>query len=135
MSFSYDTSLATSKDRVRFAIGDTDKDDPQFSNEEITALLTIYGSVTVTASAAARALSAKYSREADKWVGDLKILASQKARAYKDLAESLESAATSATGVPSAGGISVAQKQAYEADTDRVAPFFKRDMFPYDSEN
>jgi hypothetical protein len=135
MSWSYDATLSTAKDRVRLLLGDTDVSDPQFSNEELVALLTVHGSELRTAIVGARALSAKYSRQADKWVGDLKILASQKARAYRELAETLTKDGSSYYGVPSAGGISVSDKQTAESDTDRVAPGFTRDSFPYEGED
>jgi hypothetical protein len=135
MSWSYDTTLSTAKDRVRLLLGDTVMSDPQFSNEELEALLTIHGSDRRTAIVAARALSAKYARQADKWVGDLKILASQKARAYRELAETLAADASAYHGVPSAGGISVSDKAAAVANTDRVSPAFVRDRFPYEGED
>ena len=59
MSWSYDTSLPTNKDKVRVSIGDTDSSDQQLSDEEINALLTVHGSVRSTAIAVARMLAAK----------------------------------------------------------------------------
>lgn len=132
MSWSYDTSLPADLDKVRLLIGDTDTTDQQLSDEELGAMLTVYGAVNSAAIAACRALAAKYARYADKWVGDLKILASQKHRAYLELAEELQAAGASATGaalaVPTAGGIYTAEKEAYEGNTARVSPFFHRGM-------
>lgn len=132
MAWTYDTELTGNVDRVRFLIGDTLSTDPQLSNEEISALLGIVGNnVSRAAISACRALAGRYSREADKWVGDLKILKSQKARAYLELAEQLEAQASGvfgATGIPTAGGISVSAKESAEGDSDRVPPFFKRGL-------
>jgi len=132
MSWTYDTSLPNDRDRVRLLIGDTLTQDQQLSDEELDAMLEIYGATISTAIAACRALAAKYARYADKWVGDLKILASQKSRAYFKLAEELQSAGSSALGtalaVPTAGGIWVGEKEMAESDADRVEPFFRRGM-------
>jgi hypothetical protein len=129
MAWTYNSSLVEPKDMVRLLIGDTTVSDPQLTDEEIEALLVVHGSTTSTAIIAARTLSAKYSRQADKWVGDLKILASQRARAYRELATSLEKAAIAVHGVPSAGGIRVSQKEAMTGNTDRVTPSFTSKMF------
>ena len=132
MAWTYDTSLPTDRDRVRLMIGDTIETDQQFSNQEIDAMLLIWGSVTTTAVAACRALAAKYARFADKWVGDLKILASQKSEAYLALAEQLEESGVTAIGASTAGlfagGLRVSQKEMLDGDTDRVVPFFRRNM-------
>lgn len=130
MPWSYDPNLVSDVDQVRFLIGDTLSTDPQLQNEEISAFLTIHANdVRATAIAAARALSARYTRQADKWVGDLKILNSQKSRQYARLAEDLgKSSSASISGIPSAGGISVSKKEMAEEDEDRVVPFFKRGM-------
>lgn len=130
MAWTYDPELPTDKDRVRLLIGDTDSAASLFSDEELTALISLYGGVNSAAVAAARGLAAKYSRNADKWVGDLKILASQKARAYLDLATALEKSMSS-RGVPSAGGIRISQKETMDADENRVRPSFRRNNFPY----
>ena len=134
MPWSYDPTISTEKDRVRLLIGDTDTDDRQFLDEEINALISIYGSADAAAAAAARGLAAKYSRYADKWVGDLKILASQKAKAFTALAKTLTEAGFVSSGVPSAGGIRVSQKDTMKENTDRVEPAFTRGMFPYEGD-
>lgn len=131
MAWTYDPTLPTEKDQVRLMIGDTDQDNAEFSNEEINALITLHGGARAAAVAAAGGLAAKYSRHADKWVGDLKILASQKAKAFAALATTLGNLAIGYTGVPSAGGIRISQKDTMEEDTNRVEPKFKVNMFPY----
>lgn len=130
MSWTYTGEIVSTRDQVRFLIGDTIASDPQLTDQEVEYLLTTYVTVGKAAIAACRTLAAKYARYSDKWVGDLKILASQRVKHYLDLAKELETspvgAATSGLCAPSAGGISVAAKQEQEADTDRVAPFFTR---------
>lgn len=126
MTWTYDSDVTTDRDKVRFLIGDTVSEDPQLDDGEVAFLLTQYGSVQAAALAACRALIAKYSRLCDKWVGDLKILASQKQLHYTRLLESLVTTSGNLAAIPSAGGISVGQKESYESDTDRVAPAFRR---------
>ena len=130
MAWTYDSLIKTDRDQVRFIIGDTNADDPQLEDGEIDFLLTAEGTVSGAAVAACRALVAKYARLCDKWVGDLKILASQKQLHYSRLLETLQtpSGASALRAIPSAGGISVSQKTEYESDTDRVQPAFRRGM-------
>lgn len=127
MAWTYDeTELATNPIyRVRLKIQDTNPDDPQLEDEEIQLLIDQAGSEDGAAHSGARVLAAKYSRLADKWVGDLKILHSQKARAYRELAETLTGSAR-VTGVPSAGGIRTAEKDAQSSDSSLEQPHFYR---------
>lgn len=90
MPASYDPTLASAMDLVRFLLGDTDVTNALLEDEEITALLETYGSADYTAAAAARSLSARFAGQVDKAVGDLKISFSQKAEQYAALAVTLE---------------------------------------------
>lgn len=129
MTWSYNPSLVADLDRVRMLIGDTNADDQQLTDEEISFLVTSEGNVYAASALACRVLSAKYARYADKWVGDLKILASQKARAYERLADAYDSqanASASFSGIPSAGGIYVSEKEDQESDSSLVTPYFRR---------
>jgi len=130
MSWTYDeTTLATNAvHRVRLKLGDLDPNDPQLQDEEIQLLLNQQSSEAGAVAAAARLLAARYSRSVDKWVGDLKILASQRARAYRELAENTLAGSTMAYGTPFAGGIRVSSKEDIEANDDLVVPSFRRDM-------
>lgn len=130
MSWSYDPELTEDKDRVRLLIGDTISTQQQFQDEELVWILSENGSsIYAAAASACRMLAAKYSRQADKWVGDLKILASQKARSYLALAESFDAKAGSQMwAIPSAGGVYVDEKEAAAADTSLVQPEFTRGM-------
>jgi len=97
MAWSYDASLSTTRDQVRSMVGDTKSTDQQLQNETIEALLVDTGdNPTAAAVQAAKLIAANYSRQADKWVGDLKILASQKSRAYYELSKQLGKAHRSA---------------------------------------
>lgn len=135
MSFSYDAELPTSLDRVRFTIGDTISTDPQLQNEEIQAMLDEHGDVVrATAIACVDALIARYARYVDKWVGDLKILASQRYRQYKELRERLLMAVDNValSGVPTAGGVYVAEKEQARNNTQLVQGAFRIGMHDYE---
>lgn len=129
MAWSYNVAqLATSAlFRVRLKIGDTIAADPQLTDEEIAIFISQADTEDGAAWLAAKTLAGRYARYVDKWVGDLKILASQKHRAYLDLVTTLGGAAR-VHGVPSAGGIRVSSKETIEGDTDLVVPFIKRGL-------
>jgi hypothetical protein len=127
MAWTYDlTNLGGNRiAQVRLKLGDTDVSDPQLQDEEIDVLLDQTSSIDGAALLGARLLAARYARSVDKWVGDLKILASQRHRAYLDLADKL-SATGIAYGMPSAGGIRVSEKETQAENDDLVSPSFVR---------
>lgn len=112
MAWTYSGNPATSlRDQVRFLIGDTDPDDPLLQDEEIDWLLAQSNqNVLAAAAEACQAISARYSRQADRQVGDLRIALSQKAEAYAKRAQEFRAKLPIATGTPFAGGIN---KQPY----------------------
>lgn len=129
MPWTYSGDPSTSeKDALRFLIGDTDPDDPLLSDSEVEFLINRMRDVDLAAAEAAYSLAGRYSRMADKSVGDLSISLSQKAAAFLELADKLRRKAQ-VLAVPFAGGISLKQKATIEADSDRVPPAFSRDMF------
>lgn len=90
MSASYDPTLPSPLDQVRFLLGDTDTSDAMLSDQEITALLGLYSSTAEAAAQGARSLSARYARQVDREVGDLKVMFSQRAKHFADLAEIID---------------------------------------------
>ncbi|MGH9202204.1 MAG: hypothetical protein ACRD2A_13325 [Vicinamibacterales bacterium] len=118
-SYSQDPTQST-RDAVRFLVGDTDENDPQLQNEEIDYLITKYVVAELAATQAARTLAARYSRYADRVIGELRISYSQRAANYRELVITLTELASTAGGVPRpyAGGIRVSDKDVDEADTD-----------------
>lgn len=134
MSWTYDPSdMSSALNRVRLRMGDVIEDDPQMQDEEIQLFIDVSSTDADAAYAALTALAARYARESDKWVGDLKILKSQKFRAIKDLLTEMEGT-TRFIGIPSAGGIRYSQKEEIEGDTDMVTPSFRRNQFDYGDE-
>jgi hypothetical protein len=134
MSFTYhpETLLDSSDEyydlhRLRFILGDTVETGHEFEDEELSLLLQLEVTPEAAALVALRTRIAKYAGHVDKWVGDLKILASQKVKHYTDLLA--EMTGTDAfVGTPSAGGVYVAEKEAAALNTSLVQPFFSRGM-------
>lgn len=122
MAATYSGNPADSaKDAVRFWIEDTAAPFA-LTDEEIAYVLTIYPSPMAAAAACARALAAKYAKLVDKEVGDLKIKYSQRGAAYLALAERIEAQSGLVGLMPYAGGISIADMQAVDQNSDRPVP-------------
>lgn len=129
MAFTYSGDPASSsRDAVRFLIGDTDSTDAQLQDTEIAYLLTQDPTPAKAAANAARAIAAKYGRLVDFAVGDLRYSYAQRQKAYLDLAAQLEAqAAVSGSIQFKATGISRADKEAAREMEDRVKPAFTRE--------
>lgn len=133
MSFSYTGDPSSSdKDAVRFLIRDTVAASKEFEDEEILYMLTTKGDVRSAAVLALKTLAAKYATAVDKAVGDLRLSLSQKYDHYLSLIKQFEGEAM-LVAVPFAGGISVASKDTYEQDSDRVKPRFTKTLHEYDA--
>ena len=91
MSWSYNTSLATNKDKVRIKIMDTDTNSQEFSDEEINAILTdVAQDVTQAAYRLAKSLAFKYAKRAtSKRAGPYSEDTTARAKLFSELAEKL----------------------------------------------
>lgn len=120
------------RDAVRFLIRDTDSTDQQLSDEEIAWLLAQNGNnVYKAAVGGARSVSARYSNQAvTKTVGALSLSYQARSEHFETLAKTLQAQylTVGAAFAPYAGGISVLDKEAMEADTDWDKPAFTRQM-------
>lgn len=130
MTFTYDPGVTpvSNKDKVRLLIGDTDRDDQQFTDEEITAILTMEGNVFSSAELCCFSLSVKYSKLVDKTVGELRLRLGQRATAYAARAKEIKSRGALNSAIPFSGGIVQSQKATQEEDADRVNPGFQIGM-------
>ncbi len=132
MTWTYSGDPAsTARDAVRFLIGDTDTTDQQISDEEVNWLITENGNnVYLAGSASARKVAAEFTRQVrTKTVGALSISYAARAQEYRDLADDLrQQASTKIALAVYAGGISRADKELQEADTDWDKPAFTRGM-------
>ena len=122
----------SARDAIRFLIGDTDTNDELLNDAEIAWINNqVTGSDTATTgiyTVAVRAcltIASKFSRMADKSVGDLSVSMAQKAHAYRDQANTLKSLALAEGGVPTpyAGGISLSDKEIDQDDSDIIRYF------------
>lgn len=132
MTWTYDEEhLDDPLNALRLRIGDTVEARPLFFDEELKLFIDSTSSTQAAALAAFKVLEARAAREVDKWVGDLKILASQRHRQYQRTIEELEVAVAGRYAVPFAGGIRTSQKEAHEEDDDLVVPSFRRGLHDY----
>jgi hypothetical protein len=128
MTWSYSGDPSDSdKDSVRFIVGDTDTTDQLVTDEEIAWALTQNSNIYGASAIIAGTIAAKFSRKVDKSVGDLKLSLSQKSKQYLQLQKDLNGK-TATRVIPFSGGISIANKDSYKDDTDRVRPAFNIDM-------
>src|SRR5262245_26276804 len=131
MAWTYNASMPTDKDKVRWLVGDTDENDPLVQNEEIEFALTLESNDVYKAGATVcRAFSARLRRELtlDPSPGSVSLDSQKQADGFLDLAAKLDAkAATGAGGAAAgvfAGGISRRDKQTRSDDSDRVQPAF-----------
>lgn len=131
MTWTYLSTAPTSSglSHVRLLVGDTSSGDQLLSDEEISGLLAQYTGVYYRAAAAAEAIASKFARYPDRKLGQLSISQSQRPEWYLRMAARLRSQALDSGISPFAGGVSVASKDAYETDSDRVNPAFSVGMF------
>lgn len=132
MTWTFNETLSTDLDRLRFLIGDTDATDQQLQDEALTFLLTEEGGLYPAAAAACRSLVAHYARRVDVSNAGASLAASQRVEHYTRL--SLQYARRSAggpagrIGTPVVGGVSASEVQAAREDSDLVQPSMRHDM-------
>jgi len=139
MAWSYDptdlntTTAAGRLNVVRLLTGDTNTEDQQVQDEEVTFALAENGNnVYYSGAWTARAIASKYSRQVTTEIsGALKAQYSDLAKQYKTLADDLEyqgKTSGAAVGVL-AGGITKSGIELVRANTNRVEGSFRRDRF------
>lgn len=128
MAWTYDTALTLTRDKVRLLIGDTDTNDQQLQDAEITWLATRAPNAEAIAALAAETLAAKYARAVQKGVGSFNLAAQQKWEHYKELAVQLRAGLGLLYAIPTAGGISFDAKDTLTEDDDRPPTYFKVGM-------
>lgn len=139
MTFTFDASLGTSRDKVRLYIGDTVSAGHLVENETITALLVDQPNPVRVAITLARSLAAVYARKADKAIGKTKVDQAKVAENFLMIAEALEAmgdvdGAGMTAAVMAVGGISEDKREdLVYGDSDRIQPNFqitKDDILP-----
>lgn len=116
-------------DLFRFRVGDTECRDAKLTDAEIRHLLAATPNSTLRAAAAgARAISAKMASRINFSMGGVTKSAAQLFDHYRDLAKDLDREATLAGVKPEVLGITVAEKEAADQETDAVQPDFAKGM-------
>jgi hypothetical protein len=128
MTWSYNTTLTAARDQVRFFSGDTDSAAAiTLSDEEILGAITLAGSARAAAALICENLALRYATEGQRLQDDIGQQVDYGARAEFFKARAAQLRARGAiVALPFAGGISIADKQTREEDTDRVEPAFTK---------
>jgi hypothetical protein len=130
MTWSYNTSLPAAQDQVRFYSGDTDSAAAiTLSDEEVLGAISLAGSARAAAALICENLAGRYSTQGKLLRDDIgqAIDYGDRAAFYQARAKELRSR-VALSAIPFAGGISIATKQTQEADTDRTAPAFTKEL-------
>ncbi len=128
MPWSYDPSqLATSAlYQVRAEVQDTDPRDQQLQDEEIMYAISVERNLWSAAARCAEMIGRRLIRRADVRLGrSMQIAYTRAAQQYLDMAKALRCKALGTT-PPFVGGMSVTDKNAYNQDTDLLAPLFTK---------
>jgi hypothetical protein len=130
-NYSGDPTNST-RDEVRFLVGDTCADEPLVQDEEIAYALGKYSKPNLAAALVLRTLAAKMSRLVTSRVGEVSSNCSDLAKAYSDRAKELDPGGIVVSDgllvLPSFGGLSISEKETLDADTDAVQPAFRKGM-------
>lgn len=122
---------SSSRDAVRFLVGDTNSRAQKLQDGEIDWLVSQYTNVYKAAGYAARAIAAKFADLVDKSLGDFRLAYSQRQQAYLNMAKTYLNQAAARTAMPYAGGISRSDKMIDQMNTDLEQPTFYRYEFEY----
>ncbi len=117
---------ASSREAVRYMIGDTNYSDQLLSDQEIDYQLTQSGSIAIAASDCCLAIAARFARCIDKSVGSLSRTFSQKHQHYLQLSADLSKKGSASPVAPWASGWSRSGKEAVDDNTDRERTFARK---------
>lgn len=123
---------SSSKDQIRFLIGDTDSRDQLLSDQEIDWLISSAGTTNEAAAQACEAIIVGGCL-VDKEIDDLVIKARQRAEQYAEMAKSFRSRRIGSRMGVFAGGVSIADRHSRNIDSDIPSPAFDTGQFdnPY----
>ena len=130
-SYSKDPT-ASDLDAVRFLIQDTDTNRQLTTDEEILWAISQEDNIYMAAAAVADAIGSRSANVKRKKVGNLEI--EYDAEHWKKMAARLRNRGC-AYKKPSAGGISIADKDVLENNTDWPTPDFQKGMFDNPSDD
>ena len=129
MSFSYSGNPSNSpKDEVRFLVGDTNPNSFNLHDAEIKYMITTEGTVLAAAVAGSLAIASRYAKLIDESVGNVSKSYSQRFEHYTLLSGQLRRRNAEKSVLPYASGISEADKETLETDTDNVRSAFTKNL-------
>jgi len=145
MAWSYDPSDLTTDTAsgrlnvVRLLVGDTNTNDQQVQDEEITfALSETQDNAYYAASWVANSIASSYARKVDSEIDNTLVAKfSQLQKSYKTLSRDLREEGLRNSGQKmgvSAGGIKVSEVDSVESLSDRVEPKFVSGQFRYEND-
>lgn len=125
-SWTYTGNPAIStKDAVRFYLGDTDSANPQIMDEEIAWAILERGNTWGATAMCAMALAAKYSRLTSLSADGVSQGLNQKAAAYRLIAAEYQRKEVIYRAVPTLGGVSISDMRTVLSNLDRVPDIFR----------
>lgn len=128
MANTYSDALIINRDKVRFLIQDTDSNDWLMSDGEIDYVISVESTTMSAAARCCQILATKFARFVDSHIGSLSLAASKKFDHYQSLYADLSIQAAMGGVRPYMPAGSIAEKQSEEQNTDRVPPFFGREV-------
>lgn len=138
MTWTYSNALTTTKDKVRFRVGDTNIDKPLLDDEEIASMLSLFGDdVRLATVACIKAIIAKLARDYDRSNLGMSAQRSQQIQHYRDLLTEYQGTGIdSAAGVAEmfVGGLSKATEDSFDDDPDAKTTEFRRGMDDIDTQ-
>jgi hypothetical protein len=131
VTFTYDDPSTSTRDAIRFEIGDTDADSMLITDEEIAYCIGKEATLEGQIARACEAIGAKFTREAAQAVGgEAQVVFFSRASEWNRKAKMYRSRAA-AKHAPSAGGLSLDDKAAAADDTDNPE-YFRTGMMTND---
>tara|TARA_Y100000310_G_scaffold98201_1_gene95935 strand:- start:26063 stop:26509 length:447 start_codon:yes stop_codon:yes gene_type:complete len=124
MAFTYTSALTSTRDQVRFLLQDTTNTSTRpalMQDGEIDWALTVEANIYMAGALCAEALATRFRGLSSKKVGDLQLAYSP--TMWEGIAKRLR-ARGSLHAVPTAGGITITDRDAIWADTDLLRPTF-----------
>jgi len=118
---------ASTVEKIRAEIGDTDSTNALFTDEWIEYVYSIEHTVLNSAARLCEQLATKYSGDVNRAMGPLRVDLSDKAKFYAQRAKELRNRGMGFA-EPYAGGISEAKEDIFEADSDIKQPIFSKGM-------
>lgn len=124
MTWSYSGNPSYSDlNHVRFLITDTDTEEKLLQDEEISFALSVEGKVSGAAALCCEVLSRNFAKKADKSIGPIRIVNSNRAVQFDKMAKAMRDKLTM-TAIPYSGGLSYIERATDEADADLIKPAF-----------